>query len=156
MTVGPARSPWVKAATKLIAAWITAAAAAVPTPPSAGWATRLTCSGLEGWQVSYGVSALYAGATRRLGSVGLNAVWRWPWRPVAQGILRAGVASVHQSRKAENFRSAQATPGLGVAIPASPSVPVELAWDFVTSTGGSDRIGTVIAQPITLGLRVLF
>lgn len=112
--------------------------------------------GLESWLVNYGSSSLDTGDRVRLDSIGLNTVWRWPWSPAVQGVLRAGVASVHQSRKGENFRLAEGTFGLGLALDVVPSVAIDLAWDFVTSTGGSDRIGTVIAQPVTLGLRLRF
>ena len=112
--------------------------------------------GLEGWLVDYGNSALAGGDHVRLNSVGVDAAWRWRWGSSVQGVLRVGVASVHQSRSAESFRSTEPMLGLGVSLDVAPSVAVELAWDVVTSTGGSDRIGTVLAQPVTLGLRVRF
>jgi hypothetical protein len=35
-------------------------------------------------------------------------------------------------------------------------VAADLGWDLTTSTGGSDRIGSAIAQMVTLGLQLRF
>lgn len=112
--------------------------------------------GLEGWLVDYGKSALPPDDHLRLSSIAVNAAWRWRVGASAQAVLRAGVASVHQTRSAENFRSTEPTLGFGFSFDVARSAQVELAWDVVTSTGGSDHIGTVVAQPVTLALRLRF
>ena len=112
--------------------------------------------GLEGWLVDYGKAPLPPADHLRLDGVALNAAWRWKWGASMQGVVRAGVASVHQWRSAESARTTEPTMGLGVSFDAARSVAVELAWDVVTSTGSSEQTGTVVAQAVTLGLRVRF
>ena len=44
--------------------------------------------------------------------------------------------------------------GLGLALALTPALALELAWDLTSSEGNNS--GTVVAQAVTLGLRLRF
>jgi hypothetical protein len=124
-----------------------------------GGGYRFGVFALEVWGTDWGrgpVYDFYGNDFVRLRSVGLSGAWRMHFGTMAEGVLRAGFADVQQIRSAEAFRRFEGTFGLGLSFDIVPALAVEIGWDITTSTGGSDRIGSVLAQAATLGLRVRF
>lgn len=114
---------------------------------------------LEVWGTDWGRGAVYdyyGNDFIRLRSLGLSGAWRMHFGSAAEGVLRAGFANMRQTRSAEAFSHIEGTFGLGLSFEFLPKLAVELGWDLTTSTGGSDRIGSILAQAATLGLRVRF
>jgi opacity protein-like surface antigen len=124
-----------------------------------GGGYRFGVFALEVWGTDWGrgpVRDYYGDDFVRLRSLGLSGAWRMHFGTVAEGVLRAGFAHTQQTRSVENFARVEGTFGLGLSFEFLPKLAVELGWDLTTSTGGSDRIGSVLAQATTLGLRVRF
>lgn len=111
---------------------------------------------LESWAVDWGRSPIAPDDHLHLSSFGVGGAWRMHFGETVQGLLRAGGAMVRQRRDAEDFRHLEGTFGLGLSVDVAPATAIELAWDVTTSTGGSDHIGSVLAQAVTLGLRLRF
>lgn len=124
-----------------------------------GGGYRFGVFALEVWGTDWGRSALYdygGNDHLTLRSLGLTAAWRMHFGPAVEGVLRAGVAQVQQSRAKESFQHAEGTFGLGLSVNLTPQVALELAHDITTSTGGSNSIGSVVAQTVTGGVRLRF
>ena len=112
---------------------------------------------LEGWIADWGRAPIgYADDHVRLRSIGGGGAWHWHMGTTVQGVGRVGFARVRQTRTTENFSHTELTLGLGLLVDVTPTVAFELAWDATGSTGGSERIGTVVAQAVTGGLRLRF
>lgn len=110
---------------------------------------------LEGWVADWGRGATPFGNHLRLQSVGANGAWRMHFNASLDGVLRAGFAQVRQTRSDDGQASRLAgTFGLGLALALTPALAVELAWDLTSSEGNNS--GTVVAQSVTLGLRLRF
>ncbi len=124
-----------------------------------GGGYRFGVFALEVWATDWGRGSVYdyyGDDFVRLSSLGLSGAWRMHFGTAAEGVLRAGFANMRQTRSAEGFSRVEGTFGLGLSFKLVPKVAVELGWDLTTSTGGSDRIGSVLAQATSLGLRVRF
>jgi hypothetical protein len=124
-----------------------------------GGGYRFGVFALEGWATDWGrghVYDFYGDDDLRLRSLGVSAAWRVHFGSWGEGVLRTGVAQVHQDRRLERFAHLEGTFGLGVSFNIAPQVAMELGWDLTTSTGGSSNIGSVLAQLTTAGLRLQF
>jgi opacity protein-like surface antigen len=124
-----------------------------------GGGYRFGVFAIEAWATDWGRGPIvdYVGNDAvRLRSLGVGAAWRMHFGSWGEGVLRTGIADVQQVRSVESFRHLEGTFGLGLSFTVAPKVAAELGWDLTTSTGGSDRIGSAIAQMVTLGLQLRF
>lgn len=112
---------------------------------------------LEGWVADWGRGATPFGNHLRLQSVGASGAWRMQFNASLDGVLRAGLSQVRQTRSDDGQASRLAGTfglGLGLALTLALAPALELAWDLTSSEG--NHSGTVAAQAVTLGLRLRF
>jgi hypothetical protein len=124
-----------------------------------GGGYRFGVFALEAWATDWGRGSVYDSYGDdhvRLRSLGVGGAWRAHFGTWGEGVLRAGVVEVQQSRSFEEFRHIEGSFGLGLSFDIVPKVALEIGWDLTTSTGGSSRIGSVLAQAATVGLRLRF
>jgi len=116
---------------------------------------RFGVFGLELWAADWGRATTRWQDSLRLRSLGAGAVWHLHFSPTVQGLLRAGAAHVTQNRSDDGRAShLEGTFGLALDLSLNPTVGLQAAWDFTTSTGRNS--GSVLAQALTAGLRVRF
>lgn len=111
---------------------------------------------LEGWYFDMGKATIFpASDSLRLRGGAVTAAWYLAFAPQVDGLLRAGVADVRQSRTGDASNSTfSGVFGLGLVVKLAPAVGLELAWDV---TGGEGRnSGSTTGSGINLGLRVSF
>jgi len=124
-----------------------------------GGGYRFGVFALEAWVIDWGKAPIYDayGDDRlRLRSLGVSAAWHKRFGPSAQGSLRAGAALVRQARSQEDFEHVEGTFGLELSFDVAPTLSIGIGYDLTSSTGGSDRIGSALAQLVTVGLRLRF
>ena len=111
--------------------------------------------GVEGWVGDWGQASLSSQAWLRLRTVGVNAVWRKQFGASLKGLMRAGVAQVRHERSDDGtVNHAEGTFGLALVLDLTPAASLEAAWDLSNATGKNR--GNVLAQTVTLGLRLRF
>ena len=110
---------------------------------------------IEGSVANWGRGTAPYGDRLRLQSVGLGAAWYLKFNADWQGLLRAGVAQVRQTRSDDGSRSQlEGTFGLGLVVALTPAVAAELAWDATTASGNNS--GSTLAQSFGVGVRLRF
>ena len=111
---------------------------------------------LEGWYIDLGKATIFPASDRlHLSGGAITGAWYLPFGTQLEGLLRAGLADVRQTRSGDNGRNRfTGLFGLGLVVKLAPAVGLELAWDV---TGGEGRdSGTTTGAAVSLGLRVGF
>jgi len=111
---------------------------------------------LEGWYFDLGKATIFPASDRlRLAGGAVTGAWYLPLGTQLEGLLRAGLADVRQTRSGDSGESRfTGIFGLGLVVKLAPAVALELGWDV---TGGEGRnSGTTTGAAVSLGLRVGF
>jgi opacity protein-like surface antigen len=126
------------------------------TSGKVGFGYRFGVFGVEGWGMDFGRATNNATQeSLRLRALAVNGVWYVAFGPRAEGLLRAGVADVTQTRTQDVRNSTfSGTFGLGLVLHVAPALSIELGWDV---TGGEGRnSGSTTASALSVGLRARF
>lgn len=119
-----------------------------------GW--RFGVWALEGWIFDLGKAGIRPSGDRlRMNGGAITAAWYLPFNAQLEGLLRAGLADVRQSRTGDATRNRYAAiGGLGLVGRVAPAVGLEVGFD-VTS-GAGRRSGTTTGSALSVGVRVGF
>lgn len=114
---------------------------------------------VEGWWSDFGKGGpTNSGQSAQMRALGVSANWALRFADGFEGLLRAGLANVRYTVAGNGVSVSeshfQPTFGLGLAVAATPTIAVELAWDV--TRGDAANESTTFVNAVTLGLRLRF
>lgn len=120
-----------------------------------GGGYRFGVFALEGWLSDFGGANLPWQQSLRVRGAGIGGAWVMQFSPTVHGLIRGGIAQMRQTRTHEIASSAiEPTFGLALLVDLTPTLALETSYDATTSTG--DNSGSVLAQGLSIGLRLRF